>query len=142
MDFRAQYGRMPTKQEKEPIRSKYEKYNSLKHRISLVERDPSLVLPKPQPKSQGPRAPKIVRQETPPTTSAAVPPPQGPDLQALKNEKQHLHQMLRSYERDFFRINNRQVSSYNDIKPVASQYRRYKEIKKSILAMQQQGQRR
>lgn len=140
MDFRAQYGRMPTKQEKEPIRSKYEKYNSLKRRISLVERDPSLVLPKPQPKSQGPRAPKIVRQETPP--SAAVPPPQGPDLQALKNEKQHLHQMLRSYERDFFRINNRQVSSYNDIKPVASQYRRYKEIKKSILAMQQQGQRR
>jgi hypothetical protein len=45
--------------------------------------------------------------------------------------------MLRAYERDFFRINNRQVSCYNDIRPVAPQYKRYKEIKRSILALQQ-----
>ena len=58
------------------------------------------------------------------------------DLGALKTEKQALHQMLRSYEKDFFKKYNRQVSSYADIRPVASQYRRYKEIKKSIVALQ------
>ena len=58
------------------------------------------------------------------------------DLGALKTEKQALHQMLRSYEKDFFKKYSRQVSSYADIRPVASQYRRYKEIKKSIVALQ------
>jgi len=86
-----------------------------------------------------PSAPRVPnrssRRQTEPSNS--LPPAQGQDLQALKTEKQHLHQMLRAYERDFFRINSRQVSSYNDIRPVASQYRRYKEIKKSILALQQ-----
>lgn len=68
------------------------------------------------------------------TPSAA--PPQ--DLAALKAEKGHLHQMLRSYEKDFYREHNRQVSSFADIKPVAAQYRRYKEIKKAIAALQKE----
>jgi hypothetical protein len=58
------------------------------------------------------------------------------DLRALKEEKGTLHQMLRSYEKDFFKEHNRQVSSFADIKPVASQYRRYKDIKKAIAAQQ------
>jgi len=84
-----------------------------------------------------PRVPggRSARRHSEPPTS--VPPPKGQDLQALKTEKQHLHAMLRAYERDFFRINNRQVSCYNDIRPVASQYKRYKEIKRSIIALQQ-----
>lgn len=57
-------------------------------------------------------------------------------LERLRAEKTELHQMLRSYERDFFRENNRNVSSFVDIRPVAGQYRRYKEIKKSIAALQ------
>lgn len=61
------------------------------------------------------------------------------DLAALKAEKQKLHQMLRSYEKDFFKEHKRQVSSFADIKPVASQYRRYKEIKKAIAQQQQLG---
>ena len=56
----------------------------------------------------------------------------GEDLTSLKAEKATLHQMLRSYEKDFFRQHKRQVSSFADIRPVASQYRRYKEIKKAI----------
>ena len=62
----------------------------------------------------------------------------GLDLTALRAEKSNLHTMLRSYEKDFFRENNRQVNSFADIQPVASQYRRYKEIKKAIAARQQQ----
>jgi DNA replication and checkpoint protein len=59
------------------------------------------------------------------------------NLAALKTEKGRLHQMLRSYEKDFFREHQRQVSSFADIRPVASQYRRYKEIKKEIARLQQ-----
>ena len=60
------------------------------------------------------------------------------DLSNLKSEKQQLHQMLRAYEKEFFRDHQRQGSSYADIRPVAAQYRRYKEIKKNIMALQQQ----
>jgi len=54
------------------------------------------------------------------------------DLASLKAEKASLHQKLRSYEKDFYRQHHRQVSSFQDIRPVAAQYRRYKEIKKAI----------
>jgi hypothetical protein len=69
-----------------------------------------------------------------PSTPSGAP---SQDLSALKVEKGQLHQMLRSYEKDFYKENKRQVSSFADIKPVASQYRRYKEIKKAIAALQQ-----
>ena len=80
---------------------------------------------------------------SPPVASTSPAPPSGPsaDLAALKAEKVHLHQMLRSYEKDFYKEHKRQVSSFADIKPVASQYRRYKEIKKSIAALQGSGER-
>jgi hypothetical protein len=75
------------------------------------------------------------------TTSTSTPSsgPPSQDLPALKVEKGKLHQMLRSYEKDFFKEHKRQVSSFTDIKPVASQYRRYKEIKKAISALQGGG---
>lgn len=87
---------------------------------------------------------KVPKAASPPVATAAaavaaVTPSGAPsqDLAALKAEKSQLHQMLRSYEKDFFKEHKRQVSSFADIKPVASQYRRYKEIKKSIQALQQ-----
>jgi hypothetical protein len=58
------------------------------------------------------------------------------DLAALKSEKATLHQMLRTYEKDFLKQHKRQVSSFGDIRPVAGQYRRYKEIKKAIASLQ------
>ena len=59
------------------------------------------------------------------------------DLASLKAEKATLHQLLRSYEKDFFKQHKRQVSSFGDIRPVAGQYRRYKEIKKAIAQLQE-----
>lgn len=61
-------------------------------------------------------------------------------LESLRAEKGSLHQMLRGYEKDFFRMHNRQVASFADIRPVANQYRRYKEIKRAIASIQQQQQ--
>jgi hypothetical protein len=62
------------------------------------------------------------------------------DLAALNAARRQLHQMLRSYEKSFFKEHRRQVSSFADIRPLASQYRRYKEIKKAIAALQTQQQ--
>ena len=82
------------------------------------------------------------RKDKSPSGASASPSSAGSssqDLASLKVEKGQLHQMLRSYEKDFFKLHNRQVSSFADIRPVASQYRRYKEIKKAISAAQQGG---
>lgn len=81
-------------------------------------------------------APTALVVEAVPSTPTGAP---SQDLSALKAEKGKLHQMLRSYEKDFFKEHKRQVSSFADIKPVASQYRRYKEIKKAIAALHKGG---
>jgi hypothetical protein len=91
--------------------------------------------------STGRRSNNTARRPSPSSPSSASSPPAGApvpsgDLATLKTEKGRLHQMLRSFERDFFRENQRQVQSFADIRPVASQYRRYKEIKRAIAALQ------
>jgi len=153
---------MPVKAEKEPIRHLYEKYNALKGLIGEMEQEgrrPSSPTTIPMPNSPNPvvaprasvspvgsdseestgrRSSNASRRLSPSTTSTNATgtpaPPQ--DLATLKAEKGRLHQMLRSFERDFFRENQRQVQSFADIRPVASQYRRYKEIKRAIAALQ------
>jgi hypothetical protein len=105
MIFHAQHGRMPEKREKEPIRHLYERYNAYKNLISVIERGED---------------------------EEADGPPSEVDMSSLRAEKATLHQTLRSYEKDFYRQHNRQVSSFADIRPVASQYRRYYKIKRAI----------
>lgn len=162
MTFARRHGRMPVKAEKEPIRHLYEQYNALKSEITSMEQEgrqsgsaspvpsSSSVLPQRtlSPvsgiESGGDESPVGIRGFLKPTRSPAGPPnpaagPLSQDLAALKAEKGRLHQMLRSYEKDFYKEHKRQVSSFADIRPVANQYRRYKEIKKAIAAFQQGG---
>jgi hypothetical protein len=164
MNFARKHGRMPVKAEKEPIRHLYESYNTLKTQIGFAEHAPvqspaTSPLPhrtvSPSSDSLSDDSPakasplparskrKLPKTSSPPVAlpSTDTSTPSGPlpsqDLSALKVEKGQLHQMLRSYEKDFYKEHKRQVSSFSDIKPVASQYRRYKEIKKAIAALQQ-----
>ncbi|GMH75293.1 hypothetical protein TL16_g06712 [Triparma laevis f. inornata] len=102
LQFQSQNGRMPYKSEKEPIRHLYEQYNATKE-----------ALQKATPSAQKP----ALTHSTP---------------HQLKLEKAHLHQKLRAYEKEFVQNQGRQVSSFNDIKPVAGLYRRYKELKKAL----------
>ncbi len=162
MNFHSQHGRMPEKREKEPIRHLYESYNAYKNQISVIENgeaqpgpgtaafrgvtDSPPAASDVAPVSVSP-AQNIENMSSPVHAHLARMPSDGSanseannvheetdghDLAALKAEKATLHQTLRSYERDFFRQHNRQVSSFADIRPVASQYRRYKEIKRAI----------
>lgn len=104
---------------------------------SGAEEIPAKVAPVPVRSTRDRR--RVPIASTPPVAAVSTPPgAPSQDLAALKAEKSHLHQMLRSYEKDFFREHNRQVSSFADIKPVAAQYRRYKEIKKAIAALQKE----
>lgn len=172
MNFYQTHGRVPKKQEKEPIRHLYENYNALKNQITQLENNGSSIHqtppsirrnPIPSPMSISSHADTSLSNSLEDTPVIAPSRPRRPnhsqhnignnipngssnplgsgqELAALKTEKQNLHQMLRQYERDFFRMHNRQVASYTDIRPVASQYRRYKEIKRSISALQARGQ--
>uniref|UniRef100_A0A7S1VBR6 FAM13A-like domain-containing protein n=1 Tax=Grammatophora oceanica TaxID=210454 RepID=A0A7S1VBR6_9STRA len=93
---------------------------------------------RPKRKPRGPAAPSsldTVPSTPPPPSNTPLP----NDLAVLKTEKQRLHQMLRRYEKDFYKEHSRNVSSFADIKPVASAYRRYKEIKKKIASLQGSG---
>lgn len=161
MSFARRHGRMPVKAEKEPIRHLYERYNALKGHIGEMEQEgrrsssptPIPVLSSTSPvvaprvtvapvgsdsdESTGRRTSNSSRRiAASSSTNPIGSPSPTQDLATLKAEKSRLHQMLRSFERDFFRENQRQVQSFADIRPVASQYRRYKEIKRAIAALQ------
>ena len=152
MSFARRHGRMPVKAEKEPIRHLYEKYNALKSQITNIEqegrRTPALsqtssstvlsqrtVSPVGSDSEDSPIGMRKMKQ-SPKITQSAGNSAKELDLASLKAEKGRLHQMLRSYEKDFFKEQKRQVSSFADIRPVAQQYRRYKEIKKAIATLQ------
>jgi hypothetical protein len=107
--FAHKNGRMPNKAEKEPIRYLYESYNRLKSQI------------------------KELKQEHCSGSDGGM--SDGNDasgVAALKEEKKRLHAKLKAYEKEFFQKNQRQVLSFVDIEPVASDYRRYKEVKKEL----------
>eukprot|EP00986_Skeletonema_menzelii_P004947 scaffold1737_cov131-Skeletonema_menzelii.AAC.1 len=164
MNFHAQHGRMPEKREKEPIRHLYESYNTYKNQISTIEKGEAQPGPGTAAFRGADVSPSNSPSASPTFNSGSVTPPQGDshfkkatdlseesskseddvesgtgsssqDLASLKAEKATLHQMLRSYEKDFFKEHKRQVSSFADIRPVAGQYRRYKEIKKAIASL-------
>eukprot|EP00814_Leptocylindrus_danicus_P018715 CAMPEP_0116031434 /NCGR_PEP_ID=MMETSP0321-20121206/17507_1 /TAXON_ID=163516 /ORGANISM="Leptocylindrus danicus var. danicus, Strain B650" /LENGTH=1188 /DNA_ID=CAMNT_0003506549 /DNA_START=179 /DNA_END=3745 /DNA_ORIENTATION=+ len=167
-NFKRQHGRMPVKAEKEPIRHLYETYNTLKAKIAMLEAGgdvgnvniPSSYEGSPSSLS-GHRSPRTLTPPPPLNINTGVGVGVGSgsvgsmsgntspntlssygsnvqDMAALRQEKGHLHQMLRTYEKDFYQAHGRQVSSYEDIRPVAQQYRRYKEIKRAINALQEE----
>jgi len=54
------------------------------------------------------------------------------DIAQLAAKKATLHEILRNYEDDFYKLHHRQVSSFHDIAPFECVYRQYKEIELAI----------
>jgi hypothetical protein len=54
------------------------------------------------------------------------------DIAQLATKKANLHEILRKYEDDFYKVHQRQVSSFDDIEPFENVYRQYKEIEIAI----------
>ena len=116
MAFAIKHGRMPLKKEKEPIRHLYENYHNLRRKIEiLVGKGPAPVV-------------RIVNSNAPASYNTDM----AFDCVALEEEKRNLHQIIHHFEREFFDEHQRLVSGFNDIKPIASKYRRYKEVKELL----------
>merc|ERR1712176_164282 len=145
MNFARRHGRMPVNAEKEPIRHLYENYNLLKIHINILKQEGRHTNPSSTPnvnlsqrsvstastnQTSESRNEETIRRgnrntrRLPPKIVSISP---SQHFTALNVEKEQLHQMLRSYEKDCFREHRHQV-----IGPVASQYRRYKETKRVI----------
>jgi hypothetical protein len=54
------------------------------------------------------------------------------NIAQLAAKKATLHDILRKYEDDFYKLHQRQVSSFDDIEPFEEVYRQYKEIEIAI----------
>jgi hypothetical protein len=144
-DFVIQYGRVPDKAEKEPIRELYERYNALKSCIyDMEEKGRRSSSPTAVPNSSDTMLTQLTvstvgadsKESIGRTNPSGAPSAPAQVIACLKIGKGILHQMLRSFEEGFFNQNQRRVQSFADIRPVASQYRLYKDIKRAIDALQ------
>lgn len=50
----------------------------------------------------------------------------------MKKERAQLRTKLDKYQKEFFRLHNRKIKYRNDIKPVADEFKRYKDLKDEI----------
>ena len=110
--FMAQFGRLPTREEKEPMRPLYMFYKKLKQAISRRQQD---------------------RQATgtvPANTSAEA------SLAQLTRERNSLRERLHRYQHEFYLQNHRRIRYHRDIAPVEAEYRRYKEVKAEIARLE------
>lgn len=111
VDFKAKHGRLPSNEDKEPIRHLYRRYAELKDAIAELEAEASLA--KSGPAGGGPS-------------------PSQDAYRALRREKRMLQLKLKTYEDEFQRLTGRKVRYHKDIRPVEAEYQRYKEVKAAI----------
>jgi FtsZ-binding cell division protein ZapB len=106
-NFKNLFGRVPRREEKEPMRPLYVYYKKLK--ISLTKRANE----KPQPK-------RMTREET------------VKRIEELKKERSELKAILHNFQMEFSQTNHRRIRYHRDIAPVENEYKRYKEVKAEL----------
>jgi chromosome segregation ATPase len=106
-NFKNLFGRVPRREEKEPMRPLYVYYKKLK--ISLTKRANE----KPQPK-------RMTREET------------QKRVEELKKERSDLKAVLHNFQMEFSQTNHRRIRYHRDIAPVENEYKRYKEVKAEL----------
>jgi hypothetical protein len=118
--FERENHRKPTRADKEHLRPMYERYRVLKREIDELV---------------GVAKSTAVKAAAP---AAASKQPKPGSLEALRVEKRTLQVQLRRFEEDFRRSNGRAVQFHSDIRPVESDYRRYKDLKKRIAKLERE----
>ena len=106
-NFKNLFGRVPRREEKEPMRPLYVYYKKLK--ISLTKRANE----KPQPK-------RMTREES------------QKRVEELKKERSDLKAVLHNFQMEFSQTNHRRIRYHRDIAPVENEYKRYKEVKAEL----------
>eukprot|EP01029_Cantina_marsupialis_P027676 TRINITY_DN773170_c0_g1_i1.p1 TRINITY_DN773170_c0_g1~~TRINITY_DN773170_c0_g1_i1.p1 ORF type:complete len:312 (-),score=70.32 TRINITY_DN773170_c0_g1_i1:236-1171(-) len=110
-NFEEEFGRKPSKEDKEPIRYLYDRYHTIKILIANAERQSI--------------------ESVSPTHSLQK------QLDSLRIEKRYLQTKLRDFEKAFQREHNRKVRFVEDIKPVVDEYQRYKALKAEIKSLEE-----
>lgn len=110
--FSAQFGRAPSREEKEPMRPLYMFYKKLKQAISRKQQERQ---------AAGPSAA---------STSVEA------SLTQLTRERNSLRERLHRYQHEFYLQNHRRIRYHRDIAPVEGEYRRYKEVKAEIARLE------
>mmetsp|Transcript_11263 Transcript_11263/g.23712 ORF Transcript_11263/g.23712 Transcript_11263/m.23712 type:complete len:185 (-) Transcript_11263:221-775(-) len=120
VDFYKEHGRMPEKRDKESVRHLYERFKAVRNQINAR---------KDNRRSEN-NDNALSRNTHNDSTSSAN------KIAALKKERKMLNLMIRNFEDDFYRKNNRKVSSLDDTLPMATYYRRYITVKKAIASIE------
>eukprot|EP00744_Colponema_vietnamica_P008534 GILI01012166.1.p1 GENE.GILI01012166.1~~GILI01012166.1.p1 ORF type:complete len:262 (-),score=86.17 GILI01012166.1:297-1082(-) len=125
--FKETLNRLPSKEEKEPMRPLYHYYRSLKQMITVKEEEQKTSNP-PAPvehpiKSKTAAVANIVNS-TQALTEFTV--------QQLLSFKDQLRAVLHEYEKDFLKLHHRRIRYHKDISPVEKEYNRYKELKTEL----------
>lgn len=129
-EFESAHGRRPTRSEKEHLRPQYERYRGLKRKISQCAAGDA---------GTGESGTASTHATEPrPLARDAGDKPDLPEtnLAALRAQKRQLQIKLRHFEEDFRRSHGRAVQFHRDIRPVEHDYRRYKDLKRSIAKLE------
>ncbi|CAG9316679.1 unnamed protein product [Blepharisma stoltei] len=104
--FKSLFGRLPKREEKEPMRPLYMYYKKIKQAISK------------RPAEKGNK--KLNRDEV------------ARKLETLRKERSELKAILHNFQLEFSQTNQRKIRYHKDILPVENEYKRYKEVKAEI----------
>eukprot|EP00747_Dinoflagellata_sp_TGD_P168686 gnl/TRDRNA2_/TRDRNA2_195662_c0_seq1.p1 gnl/TRDRNA2_/TRDRNA2_195662_c0~~gnl/TRDRNA2_/TRDRNA2_195662_c0_seq1.p1 ORF type:complete len:284 (-),score=61.65 gnl/TRDRNA2_/TRDRNA2_195662_c0_seq1:78-929(-) len=145
-DFRQCFSRLPSHQEKEPMRPLYVYYRRLKTLIAQAEqgrhgrhgggddgarggaRDSVVTMPdlEETPRAGGARGNSVEEQ-----IAAAE-----ARLESLASEKSAVRAKLQAFQEKFVRENNRKIRFHKDILPIEREYRAYKTLKEEIMKVE------
>eukprot|EP00595_Chromulina_sp_UTEXLB2642_P002659 CAMPEP_0196763804 /NCGR_PEP_ID=MMETSP1095-20130614/4815_1 /TAXON_ID=96789 ORGANISM="Chromulina nebulosa, Strain UTEXLB2642" /NCGR_SAMPLE_ID=MMETSP1095 /ASSEMBLY_ACC=CAM_ASM_000446 /LENGTH=485 /DNA_ID=CAMNT_0042117839 /DNA_START=762 /DNA_END=2219 /DNA_ORIENTATION=- len=141
-DFIAVHKRQPKKADKEVMRPMYENYNNIKSKYEelrkVIERQLGSIpdeLTEDNSQFNNDSDRNIRKRSVDLDAEAKRSSNENPviakkrQLLQLSEEKKNLHAYLKSYESDFNKSHGRPVMNEEDIKPVAHEYQRYKELK-------------
>ncbi|CAG9313300.1 unnamed protein product [Blepharisma stoltei] len=108
--FKSLFGRLPKREEKEPMRPLYMYYKKIKQAISK----------RPAERSNK----KLNREET------------VRKLETLRKERGELKAVLHNFQMEFSQTNQRRIRYHKDILPVENEYKRYKDVKAEIAKLE------
>lgn len=108
--FKSLFGRLPKREEKEPMRPLYMYYKKIKQAISKRPAEKS---------SKKMNKDEVIRK-----------------LDVLRKDRSELKQVLHNFQLEFSQTNQRKIRFHKDILPVENEYRRYKEVKAEIAKLE------
>jgi len=151
LDFRKQFGRLPTHTEKEPMRPIYVYYRRLKTQIAQAEQKRNGDSSRTRQDRGGRFISRNSLSTIPDQEEAPLSREEGKDdeeedqatalelrIETLQSEKAQVRNKLQVFQERFVSENNRRIRFHKDILPIEREYRMYKTLKEDIAKAEQQ----